>query len=915
MPVRRTAKTQEPPAPIYDYGCWKKGLDQFTYDRYAFANRIPIDQGAPTRPELFKKLAKVILPDHFEWHEWTNRIVESACHYSLIGNMGCSNSAKTFNWAGFAVIWWLAYPEESSVTFVSTSIKSMRRRGWAEVQKCHTSIPGPRQGNFVDSKMLWQCFKGDDKHAIIGKAVEEGPIHKVAADIIGVHTKRQMIIIDEANAVPEAIWEAIPNLYSYPEEFILVALANPRDRLSVFSRFCEPENGWTSVGVDTEEWDGKPQPHYGNRPVRVIRFDAEKSPNIVEGKLVSKHLPTKEKVEAARAGSGGQTPSYWTNFRGFPPPEGLTKTVFSESTLIRMDAFGSHKFTGRNFSIIGAFDPAFGGGDRPALRFARLGEVTGGEMGIQVMPPILIPISADSKTPVHFQLAEKVRLHCARIGIGSEAYSCPPENFAVDASGEGGGLADIFWRTWSPSVMRIEFGGRASEDQCSYEDVRPANEVYDLKTTEMHFRTRDAVNSGQLKGIDKETAIELCNREFDDSGKRICLMKKKDYRLKFGKSPDLGDCFVAGTLVATPDGPRPIESINIGDSVCTPFGNTTVGRVIKDVVSELTEVHFSDGSSLVGKGKHKVFTWNDGWVRLDCLSLTNTVESHSDIALWQFLNSLFTRDESTEFKHLVDIIRTKTGAVRLKDFYTELSDGSTTGLFLSVCAFIIKMVIGQTTRLPIWNWLKGVSTHLTICVSDFWTRHIERETLMFSRMPLKKLHYGINLVSDESGTLKMLQWRGRIKLKRAECVPSVGKRSSIISDTERKHVPTNVGKRSPSIVTSLIKHVLSVAASIVRASTHMGKVVPSRVRTFTTGKPVEVFNLTLNEHNVYYANGLLVQNCLVMLLEVARRKGFKLAPVGQTVHIGMEFNKVVEQTQEVYLGDGFEEEEYEEEFA
>jgi len=584
MPRPKSSKP-EPTREIYDYGCRVKGQDQLFYDRYAFAKRVPIDMGAPTRPELFRRIADKLLPNHFEWHEWTNKIVESGCHYPLIGNLGCQASCKTFNWAGFAVVWWLAYPEISSVTFVSTSIKSMRRRGWAEVQKCHTSIPGPRLGNFVDSKMLWQCEKGDDKHAIIGKAVEEGPLHKIADDIKGVHTKRQMIIVDEANAVPEAIWEAITNLFSYPDEFVLVALANPRDRLSLFSRFCEPENGWGSVGIDSEEWDGKPQPDYGNMPVRIIRFDAEKSPNIVEGKIVSKHLPTKEKVEAARAGSGGQTPSYWTNFRGFPPPEGLTKTVFTESALVAKDAFGSHKFTGRDFRILGAFDPAFGGGDRPVLRFAKMGEIVGGETGIEWQPPIIIPIDATSKNPVHFQLADKVRRHCERFKIGTEDYSCLPENLGIDASGEGGGFCDIVQRIWSPNVIRIEFGGRPSEDSCSMEDIRMACDVYENKSTEMHFRTRDAMNSGQLKGIDRETAIELCNREFDDSGKRIRLMKKLEYRQKFGKSPDFGD---SGVIILEVARKRGFKLAAVGQTINRSFE-------WDKIVEHTQEVYSGDG--------------------------------------------------------------------------------------------------------------------------------------------------------------------------------------------------------------------------------------------------------------------------------------------------------------------------------
>jgi hypothetical protein len=363
----------------------------------------------------------------------------------------------------------------------------------------------------------------------------------VADDIKGVHTKRQMVIIDEATAVPEAIYEACANLYSYPEEFILVTIGNPRNRLDAFGRFCEPADGWLSVTVETGEWMAKPYPLCGGTKPTVITFDAEKSPNIVEGRLVSRHLPTQDSVEAARKSSGGgQTAHYWQNFRGFWSPEGTAKTVFTEAALITFDGYGKHKFTGQQFTVLGAMDPAVGG-DRAVLGFARMGEIENGMMGIQVMPPIVLPIDANSTNPVHYQLAEQIQRECARIVFGDTETSCLPENLGVDDTGEGG-LCDVLYRLWSQKVIRIEFGGSPSNDPCSLEDVRPAKEVFLNKRAEMFFRARDALHARQLKGIDQDTAEEMCSIEFDDVGRaKIVLMSKKDYRKKFNKSPDLAD--------------------------------------------------------------------------------------------------------------------------------------------------------------------------------------------------------------------------------------------------------------------------------------------------------------------------------------------------------------------------------------
>lgn len=545
------ARRQTRPTEIY--GLELSGdATELTALKYAFAYRHE-HPDLPSRPEIFRRIADKILPGYFEWHRWTWDVVEELCEPGLVGFSGGSNTAKTRNIAGFFAVWWLCAPEISSACFVSTTVKSLRRRGWAEIQRAHSMLDEP-VGNLVDSRCLWQSKPGDDRNAIVGRAVEEGSTQKVADDIKGVHTRRQAVAIDEATAVPEAIYDACANLFSYPDEFLLVAIANPRHRLDPFGRFCEPENGWTSVSVDTPKWIARPNSACGGKKPRVIRFDSEKSPNIVEGKIVSAHLPTKTVVANARAHSGGTSPHYWTNFRGFWPPEGLVKTVFSESALYKFDAFGKHKFSGESFQIIGACDPAYGG-DRAVLRFAKVGVLhrdiqwmamrpPGEEpqqWGIELLPPIILPVDATSKNPIHYQLAEQLRRECETVDVGEHHMSCEPSNLGVDDSGAGG-LCDILSRTWSPAIIRIEFGGRPSEDPCSLEDIRPASEVYRNKRAEMFFRARAALDTGQLKGLDADTALELCAIEYDDVGKeKITLMSKSDYKAKMGESCDLAD--------------------------------------------------------------------------------------------------------------------------------------------------------------------------------------------------------------------------------------------------------------------------------------------------------------------------------------------------------------------------------------
>lgn len=546
------AKAKTNGAAINRYGIeGYDGQPQIFFDQMAFMERLPVDRGCPSRLELFKRLAEHRLPGWFEWHPWTERLIEALCENTWTAACGCKGSAKTRNVAGFAVVWWLCDPENSSVIFCSTTTKALKKRGWREVQNAFTALGGD-VGNFVDSQMMWQASRGDSRNAIAGIAVEEGSTFKVADNIKGVHTRRQMVVIDEATAVPVAIWDAASNLYEYPDEFILVAMANPRSRIDQFGRFAEPLHGWESVSVDTEEWETKPQID-GQRGV-CVRFDFVKSPNVTEGRLVSTHLPRQEKVEqrmaALKARGGENDPLHWSNDRGFPAPEGIALTVFTETMLEKHKAYDRHQFIGSNFVILGGFDPAYGGGARPALRFAAMGDITPNKLGVEWMAPIILHLDATSKETVTYQLIRQCQQHAENVQYRAQRYRCLPENFGFDASALQVSFGDAMQREWSPKLIRIQFNGATSTEARSLEDPTPANEVYKNKRAQMYFRTQDMLVSGQLKGVDKDTAVELCQISYFVKGGKIVLIDKKDYATEYGQSPDYGDCGVIVTEVA-----------------------------------------------------------------------------------------------------------------------------------------------------------------------------------------------------------------------------------------------------------------------------------------------------------------------------------------------------------------------------
>jgi len=512
---------------------------QLTYEMLSFAKHKGLQIAKCTRFDNFKNIVSILWPK-IEWNTWLERQARSMCDNQFVSWTGCAASGKTFCGALYAVVWWICQYDVSAVVLTSTTKGMLRKRMWSEVQKLFTTMEKNPPGNMVDSKTVWQSVKGDEKNAIFGLAVKDGNTDAAVGHIQGIHTRRVLLVIDEATDTPQAIFDATANLYAGCEEFQMLVIGNPNSHFDPHGKFSEPSNGWNSVSVETEEWDTVTQ--LNGKSGLCLRFDAEKSPNVAMGKLTYKYLITEAQLEGARKKHGPDAPLYWKFYRGFWAPAGMAQTVFNETLLEKQKASEGFLFQ-REVKVIGGLDPAFGGGDRPVLRFAVVGIIDPGIQAIELEPHIELDIKAQSKTPIHYQLMEQVKHHCQQRGV-------KPEDFGLDASGEGGGLADIIATEWSPKIHRIEFGGAPSSRPVSSEDLRPAKEVYDRRVTELWFNAREYLLSGQLRGIDPWTAREFCIREYETPSRKMKLQTKKDMKLQYGLSPDIADSTVVLTEVA-----------------------------------------------------------------------------------------------------------------------------------------------------------------------------------------------------------------------------------------------------------------------------------------------------------------------------------------------------------------------------
>jgi len=226
---------------------------------------------------------------------------------------------------------------------------------------------------------------------------------------------------------------------------------------------------------------------------------------------------------------------------GFWAPEGIQKTVLTMPMIVRGRAKEKAVFD-VDYVSLASLDPAFEGGDRCVLRFFKCGNENGKKV-LELGEKIFIKTVQSPDDPLHFQIVRQTRQACEDRGI-------PPYLFALDSTGEGGGLASIFQREWSREILCVEFGGRPSKHPVSQTNPKREDQEYDRQVTSLWFRFRLLVQNGQIRGLDDDTAHEFCRRWYEMKGAFISLETKAKMKERTRKSPDLADNSVIGARLA-----------------------------------------------------------------------------------------------------------------------------------------------------------------------------------------------------------------------------------------------------------------------------------------------------------------------------------------------------------------------------
>lgn len=712
------------------------------------------------------------------------------------------------------MLWGLSTFEDTKGVVTANTETQLRTKTWPELAKWHRLFIAKHWFSFTATAL----YSVDPNHEKTWRLDAIAWSERNTEAFAGLHNqgKRVLVFYDEASAIPDVIWETTEGALTDSDTQILwCVFGNPTRNTGRF-REC--------FGRFRHRW-------------HVHQVDSRTA-----------KLTNKEQINQWIADYGEDSDFVRVRVRGVFPRAGSMQFISSE---VAEHAASPHFEVSATLMdpLIMGVDVARFGDDQSVIAFRRGRD-------------------ARSEPWITFRGVDTMTL-AAR--IIEESQRLKPDAIFVDGGGPGGGVVDRL-RMFHLPVIEVQFGGKADRSQPSQE----GRVVYANKRAEMWGLMRDWL-PGAMIPVDIEMIADLTGLEYGyvmrEGLDAIQLERKEDMKKRGLSSPDKGDalCFEAGTLIQTPQGAIPIEILEVGDLVDTPFGPSRIAIKWRSETDMITTATFSNGSILRGKGEHKIFAWNAGVVRLDALTSTLEVEPYSKwrISLWQSASALLIGARNTTFRVAVDTIARDT-PLTAKGFCIAAFGWTITDLFRPAWSFTTRMRIGATIQSTTSkSWPKASMANITctnaISALGVWKPH----TQPWTRPALQQL----------SGTAPGMVWHGtQSTAKRhgggakesAQFAPYVPRPIGHSSHPDRDFAPDRVcSMRHTSGLSLMFGRVIGVAKHLLRIAMRLPRVVAISVVTESV-PPTSVYNLTLERHNAYYANGILAYNCLTFAYPVAQ---------------------------------------------
>lgn len=494
--------------------------------------------------------------------EWAGFSVDGN-HRFLLADGTVTHNSHTF--AGWGIVNWLCNPAKTQVAITSISLKEAKKRIWGSVldllQKAEETIdlPGAIRDSIGNVAYVSPEGKLNAKFGMSLISADKSRTREAVGDLVGLKAEHFILIADElAELSPSITQTAVANL-TKNINFQMVALSNPNSRFDAFGEFATPEDGWDGVNVLSDtEWVTKQGGKY-------IRLDGERSPNILAGKDIYPFMYRNENLSEDRK-MGENSRRYMRMVRAVFFDSEETEGIYNESELTAAGCMKPVEWREAPTTIAGLDLGFTSGGDRSILYTAKVGYAGNGHYVMEFGEAIpLVDDVTNKSIPRTYQIARRLVEECKKRGI-------KPDGLAVDATGAGSPVCDVIAGEWgTDAFLRINFAGSATDRRVSAKSPDVGHELYVNRMSEIWFVTKEFIRTRQIFGVTTELAREMVARNYENvkSGTlRIRVEPKKEFKARFGRSPDLADAaFVAVDLARQRFGLVAVDPPTGGDDI------------------------------------------------------------------------------------------------------------------------------------------------------------------------------------------------------------------------------------------------------------------------------------------------------------------------------------------------------------
>ena len=522
--------------------------------------------------------------DGFKRHRWAEEHAHDWVAEQGVITWACASAGKSSDTGCFCVLDWIVDPTETTILVGSTTKEALRKRTWESVER-YFDLLQHNDRFLVPGKITetgYAILNRRDDDTMTGTKGAKAGIHGVALNdggtLQGAHSRYVRLVIDELATINnhEEIKTAITNL-SVCEDFKFAALANPAPWSDPSCEYAIPEGGAKSVTPDTGCW--RSQFGYLGR-----HQDGLRSP-CIEDPSLEQELPfllRRSQVEQTLKLCHGNpdAPQFWQMVRGFPLASGFGGVpVLEEGDAVRNGVGeASDPSSMRPLVSSAGIDPAWTeGGDgacvaRCVVAVDPLGrKVLDFTNGLRYLK---IDGSKLARHPAVEQMREQVLELMRTMPWMPRSW----DRVAVDSSGNQGLAGELIMRAGAFGIMSVNSAERASERQFRAYDPKPVRESYYDRGTEAWCVLAEFCRAGQVRGLPQEAVRALTTRHFmtlndksDELKTPLRMESKKDFKPRFGRSPDVCDaCALAALAVKEALGllpygdlPRPAEDMAV----------------------------------------------------------------------------------------------------------------------------------------------------------------------------------------------------------------------------------------------------------------------------------------------------------------------------------------------------------------